>query len=161
MQPQSKKLVWVLNGFKSIWCERESGTNTKNMAVINRSVTSDTPCPFTARAPSSSHELVPNKGKCGGRRATCQWTKSSVAAFLWSMIIKHKTQPKEPTNIIAELFRTTCGKNCAACARSCSDKRQGLMDWRTSRPRFPVSNTGIMGCLHLLQKCYRNTTLTM
>ena len=97
---------------------------------------------------SSSHELVPNKGKCGGRRATCQWTKSSVAAFLWSMIIKHKTQPKEPTNIIAELFRTTCGKNCAACARTCTAKRQGSMDWRASRPRFPVSNTGIMGCLH-------------
>ena len=49
-----------------------NGLGCQTTSRLKRDI-SDTPsCSFTARAPSSSHELVPNKRKCGGRRATCQ-----------------------------------------------------------------------------------------
>lgn len=129
---------------------RESGIDTKNLATINRSVTYQIPHNISIHSTCSKYESSASaeqrkrQWKTRARRGKEQslWWPSSC---LRSMIIKQAALPKEAISIIAEPSSPRAVKNCAACARTRSAKWQGSMDWRSSRPRFPVSNTGIMG----------------
>lgn len=134
---------------------RKSGTDTKNLASINRGVMYQIhhvhSLRLTTRARSFDHQLVPNKGKGGGRRATCQWTKVFGVAFLLLPVINdYKSTHKHHrwASLAPRAIKESCSDLCTT-ARNAILRQSGKDQW-TGEPQlvglaFLVSYTGIMG----------------